>query len=124
MSYYYDLAEPSLPRKKVDPEKKNFLINATADWIIKQVRNNLVGSSYTMELLHFRAQLVAAMNDRFDRLGCVNLRTTAPDSYLILLAANCNIPVDALPRGISIVVTYTSAYYYEYHCATRYAIAS
>lgn len=104
-------------------EMQGSLIESAVDWIVEQVKPSLKKANLN-RLPDFRQCVIDFLTDRFQKLGCANLRTTSDNTQLYALAANAGIPCNALPKNVSIIINNEMCYYLKGSSPCRNIIAS
>lgn len=112
------------PKQYPISERQVFLIESAVDWIIEQVENNSNIDCFSPELNIFRECVTNFLRDRFQELGCANLRTTSYNTQLYMLAAKAGISCNALPKNVSIIINKEMCYYLKGDSARMNIIAS
>lgn len=90
-----------------------FLILATANWIIDKIRPRLNYIQYSAKIVSFKKSIMDFLTLQFKLINCANLRTTAANSNLYKLANEIGIPKNVLPKNISIIINSEMCYYLE-----------
>lgn len=92
-------------------KKQEFLIEAVVDWITSKLSETLDPLYHETQLLLFREAIRNFLKSRFEKLGCANLRTIGSMCNLYLIADKFQIPHEALPENVSIIINSTACYY-------------
>lgn len=105
-------------------ERQVSLIESAVDWITAEVSKTLDPLYNETKLLLFREAICTFLKSRLKKLGCANLRTIGSRCNLYSIADKYEIPYDALPKNISIIINNEMCYYLKGSLTHRNIIKS
>ena len=105
-------------------EKQASLIESATDWITVEISKTLDQLYHETKLLLFKEAIRDFLKSRFKKLGCANLRTIGSSCNLYSIADKCEIPHEAVPKNISIIINNTMCYYLKGSFPQRHIIKS
>ncbi len=118
---YYSQDEIILTKKRKSLLQDK-VIRAVCNWLEAEVKRNSNLSKTDSSLQKFKKEVSIFLKDSMNQLHCANLRTTTDDSNLYKIAKKTHIPCDALPNGLSIVLTSEAAFYFMQYSQDKHFI--
>ncbi len=110
--------------KPTPEETQEKVITSVIKWLSSQILCKWENPDEDV-LEQFENGVKSILKDSIKRIHCANLRTTTPNNKLYALANKCHVPIEAIPSGMSIVVTLKGAsYYFQETGSMRFPISA